>query len=164
MARRPRLRRPPRCARPARPAGPPRAPARVNSPVADSIASSRLAATTISWAPYRVVPMPVAMPPLVATASASSTTSARLSTRAPSASIPPLHLMLYSARPRPTVTGAVLTQGRQQPGEFFQAVQVVPGQQQVDVGRGDHHAQRAGPEARVVPLVRIHPDQPVAEP
>ena len=30
--------------------------------------------------------------------------------------------------------------------------------------RGDHHPERAGPEAGVVALVRVQPDQPVAEP
>ena len=65
--------------------------ARQNSAVAFSIASSRLAASTISCAPYRLVPIPVAMPPLAATASASSTTCSRVSTRSPSASIPTLH-------------------------------------------------------------------------
>ena len=42
--------------------------ARVNSAMAAAIASSRPAASTISCAPYRFVPMPVAMPPLAATA------------------------------------------------------------------------------------------------
>src|SRR5205823_6519647 len=45
--------------------------ARQNSSVAFSIASSRLSASTISWAPYRFVPIPVAMPSVAATASAS---------------------------------------------------------------------------------------------
>ena len=61
-----------------------------------AIASSRLAASTISCAPYRLVPIPVAMPPLAATASASSTTCSRVSTRSPSASIPTLHLTAHS--------------------------------------------------------------------
>src|SRR6202161_2882776 len=65
---------------------------RSNSAVALSIASSRLGASTTSWAPYLWLPMPVAMPSLPATASASSTTSSRDSTRSPSASMPTLHL------------------------------------------------------------------------
>src|SRR6185437_2653737 len=74
------------------PAGSPAwATARVNSVVAAAIASSRLPASTISCAPYLLVPMPVAIPPFTATASASSTTSSRVSTRSPSASIPTLH-------------------------------------------------------------------------
>ena len=49
-------------------------------------------------------------------------------------------------------------------GQLFQAAQVVAGQQQVDVRRRDHHAERARPEVAVVALVRVHPDDPVAQP
>src|SRR5580658_1835877 len=71
----------------------------VNSSVALATASSRLPACTISWAPYRLVPIPLAMPPLAATASASSTTCSRVSTWPASASIPTLHLTTRSRRP-----------------------------------------------------------------
>jgi hypothetical protein len=57
-----------------------------------------------------------------------------------------------------------LVQAWQQGSEFLQAGQIVAGQQQVDVRGGDHHAERAGPEAGVVALVRVQPDQAVAEP
>ena len=60
--------------------------------IAAATASSRLSATTSSRAPYWRVPMPVATPLLAATASASSTTSSRVKTRSPSASMPTLHL------------------------------------------------------------------------
>src|SRR3984885_11534936 len=60
--------------------------------VAAAIASSRPSATTISRAPYRLVPMPEATPSLAATASASSTISSRPKTRLPPGSTPTLHL------------------------------------------------------------------------
>ena len=91
------------------------------------------------------------MPSLAATASASSTTSSRVSTRSPSASIPTLHR-----------TGRSFTTGRrhrpsrqpwQQRREFFQAGQVVPGQQQVDVRRGRPSCRAcAGRKSRFSPL------------
>src|ERR1700721_3128185 len=72
------------------------AAARVNSSVALATASSWLSACTISRAPYRLVPMPLATPPLAATASASSTTCSLVTTRPASASIPTLHLTARS--------------------------------------------------------------------
>src|SRR5215831_10319663 len=139
--------------------------------------------------------MPVAMPELAATASASSTTSSRVSTRSPSVSIPTLHFTLYPLPspsrasapipvPRPGLVPLLgrkcaekaggtaasvhkrdpsppLAQLRQQGREFFQAAEVMAGQDQVDVLGGDHHPQRARPEVRVVALVRVHPDQRV---
>ena len=75
------------------------AAARVNSSVALATASSWLPACTISRAPYLLVPMPLATPPLAATASASSTTCSRVSTWPASASIPTLHLTARSHRP-----------------------------------------------------------------
>src|SRR6266516_2744726 len=105
--------------------------------------------------------MPVAMPELAATASASSTTSSRVSTRSPSVSIPTLHFTLYpllspSPVPLPGLVPLLgrkctekaggtavsvhkrdpsqpLAQLRQQCREFFQAAEVMAGQDQVDV-------------------------------
>ena len=71
---------------------PARAAARVNSSVARVSALSRSSASIRSWAPYRLVPTPEAMPPLAATASASSTISSRLISRSPSATTLTLHL------------------------------------------------------------------------
>src|SRR6266498_1833197 len=110
--------------------------------------------------------MPVAMPALAATASASSTTSSRDSTRSPSASMPTLHLTGYSSSgsgPRPG-SGMRLAQGRQQRRKFFQAIQVMAGEHQVDMRGRHHHSQGAGPEVLVVALVRVHPDHPVTKP
>ena len=73
------------------------AAATVNSSVALATASSRLSACTISRAPYRLVPIPLATPPLAATASANSTTCSRVSTAPASASIPTLHLTARSS-------------------------------------------------------------------
>src|SRR6516162_8316137 len=73
------------------------AAAAVNCSVALATASSRLSACTISCAPYRLVPIPLATPPLPATASASSTTCSRVSTAPASASIPTLHLTARSS-------------------------------------------------------------------
>src|ERR1700722_14729433 len=127
-----------------------------NCSVALPIASSRLSASTISWAPYLLVPIPVAMPWLAATASASSTTSSRDKIRSPSASTPTLHLTGRSC------SGSV--QRRQQVGELLQAGQVMTGEQQVDVRCCHHHAQCAGPEVRVVAFMRIEPEEPVTQP
>src|SRR4249919_3687876 len=123
------------------------------------------------------------MPELVATASASSTTSSRDSTRSPSVSTPTLHLtgtlplagtfLPWPKRgnggpgsPQRTQTGCSrrLAQLRQQRRELFQAAQVVAGQHQVGVLGGNHHPERARPEVRVVALVRVHPYQAVAQP
>src|SRR6266496_6753164 len=111
--------------------------------------------------------MPVAMPALAATASASSTTSSRDSTRSPSASMPTLHLTGYSSSG--VGVSAVdlargLAQGRQQRRKYFQAIQVVAGEHQVDMRGRHHHSQGAGPEVLVVALVRVHPDHPVTKP
>src|SRR5215475_16098669 len=119
------------------------------------------------------------MPELAATASASSTTSSRVSTRSPCVSIPTLHLTGCSPRrlagaastfrftrlPLLIMTVAEpLAQFRQQRRELFQAAQVVAGQHQVDVLGGDHHPESARPELRVVAPVRVHPYQAVAQP
>src|SRR5215467_9142904 len=48
--------------------------------------------------------------------------------------------------------------------EFLEAVQVVSGQQQIDVRGRDHHAKCARPERYIVALVRVHPDNAVTEP
>src|ERR1700733_9133070 len=73
------------------------AAARMNSSVALATASSWLPACTISRAPYWLVPMPLAPPPLAATASASSTTCSRVITWPASALIPTLHLTGHSS-------------------------------------------------------------------
>src|ERR1700753_1252083 len=97
--------------------------------------------------------MPLAMPKMGATASASSTISSWVSTRSPSASRPTLHF---------TVVSSPSAQGGQQRGQLLQAVQVVSEQQQAHVRRTHNHAQRAGREVFVVAFVRVEPDQPVA--
>src|SRR5580693_6032822 len=102
--------------------------------------------------------MPVAMPLLAATASASSTTSSRVVMRPSSASIPTLH---RTGTPNaPLILRLLRSQGWQQRSQFFQAAQIVAGQDQVDVRGGHHHAQRA---ARATSMW-VQPDDAVAEP
>src|SRR5262249_19322245 len=133
-----------------------------NRSVALLTASSRLSASTTSCAPYLLVPIPVAMPWLAAIASASSTTSSRLRIFSPSASMPTLHLTTGSL----CLLSASLqsVQRRQHLGQVLQTRQVVAGQQQVDVRRCHHHAQRVRPEVRVVALMRVEPHYAVAQP
>src|SRR5690242_13865552 len=107
--------------------------------------------------------MPVAMPELAATASASSTISSRESTRSPWVSIPTLHLTgtLPTRRNLPPLAATArdtaaqrssahangslprLAQLRQERRELLQAAQVVAGQHQVGVLGRDHHPERA---------------------
>src|SRR6478672_5135587 len=129
--------------------------------------------------------MPVAMPELAATASASSTISSRESTLSPCVSIPTLHFTSYALGSSPSawtagehmyrnaraalsarnrISSRPLAQLGQQRRELFQAAQVVARQHQVGVLGRDHHPQRARPEVRVVALVRVHPYQAVAQP
>src|SRR5262245_54664524 len=100
--------------------------------------------------------MPEAMPPEPATASASSTTPSRVTTRSPSASTATLHL----TRSTLTVRGDAppLAELRQHRREVLEAVQVVSGVEQVDVRGGDHHADGARDEVGPIALVRVHPD------
>src|SRR5258706_10471947 len=98
--------------------------------------------------------MPEAMPPSAATASASSTTSSRLTSRSPSATTFTLHL-----------TGAHSShQYGQDRGQLFQTAQRMPGPEQIDVGCRDHHAERARLEVPAVAHVGIHPHHPVTQP
>src|SRR5215469_10490545 len=116
------------------------------------------------------------MPSLAATASASSTTSSRDSTRSPSASIPTLHLTRcpFIVPPSRAVGPGgppwlreadrakrrrrcerFSLQRRQERRELFEAAQVVAGQHQVHGRCHHHHPERAGPESGVVALVRV---------
>src|ERR1700709_2794428 len=99
--------------------------------------------------------MPEATPPCAATASASSTTSSRGISRSPSATTATLHF---------TWSPAALAQSGQHRGEVFQTAQVMARENDVDVRRCDHHAERARPEVDVVSLVRVQPHDPVAQP
>ena len=58
-----------------------------------------------------------------------------------------------------TVIGAREAARRALPGS-----QVVAGQQEVDVRRGDHHSERARAEVGIVALVGVHPDDAMAQP
>src|SRR2546421_5244526 len=100
--------------------------------------------------------MPVAMPLIGATASANSTTSSSFMMRSPSASMPTLHLI--------NIASASLIEFRQQRGEFFEAAQVVTGQQDVDVWFRRHHADGLRLVVGVVALVWVHPHDVVAQP
>src|SRR4051794_18267721 len=96
--------------------------------------------------------MPDATPRAPATASASSTISSWLSSRSPTACSVTLH------------SKSVLPHPGERVGELLEARQVVPGEQLVDVRRGHHHPERGGHEVGGVTLVRIEPDDAVAEP
>src|SRR5947209_15553735 len=100
--------------------------------------------------------MPVAMPLIGATASASSTTSSIFMIRSPWASIPTLHLI--------NIASTSLTELRQQRSEFFEAAQVMTRQQYVDVWLRCHHADGLRLVIGVVALVWVHPHDVVAQP
>src|SRR5262249_54580448 len=114
-------------------------------------ASSRSAASTTSWAPYAGWPMPDATPCAGATAAASSTIPSCVIGRSPTAC-------------RVTLQSTRLPHLGQGGGELLQAGQVVAGEELVDVRRGHHHAERGRDELLRAALVRVQPDDPVAQP